>query len=402
MEEQIVMTAEAIEEKINSGDADFIAQYMSGQIVVGQPDEEVIADLQEDTPEEDIIPREDLIAEITGHNPNAQEQEDDEDDAISDLEEQLARQADEMNELRRMVQEKEATPAYVAPERITLDDEDDDDLEYASTVAKNNRKLLEELKGQINSTASNPVVEELEAKLARLEAAERQREEKTEAERAKIAQSQAQNKLFDEITKLQNEVDTFRTEKNIKEIYGEFTDFKTRMADFISSTDESAINKAVYSALTGNSDKDRAFRKTIENAGIDIPSDGQTYMQLADVVDLKNGQRYNYQTGEYEDILDEYGNRVNQRSLVDAYRLSDYANSMHNAETNAAKGIQEQLLARQNSATTIPNGMIADPAEQDTVSMQEAEALLGMSSATIMKNPELKKKYDQVMKQFGL
>jgi len=239
-------------------------------------------------------------------------------------------------------------------------------------------------------------------KLERLEQAELERRKIQEQDELIRANKETQRKLFSEISNLQSKVPTFRTEKDISEIYNEYNHYYSRIVDLVGTDDESVVNKAIRAGIMPETDKEKAFAKVINDAGIDVPTDAKVYMELAEVVDLKNGRRYNKQTGQYEAIEDEYGNRVNQRSLEDAFRLSKYSSTLSEAEINAAKGLQEKLAAQQNAAVTIPNNQLANVSETPMISPAEIEELLDMPSNVINGNPALRKRYEQALAQLGV
>jgi hypothetical protein len=380
-ETNMVMTQEQVQAGIDAGDMDIINATIAGTITIGEPEVEKTVE-EKETEElaeviEDLPNRDELITEVLG-------------DTVKEKDPAVPTYTQE--DIDKMVADAVAKAGLTKEDKV---DEIEPEL-------SDKQKAINELREAIGSDTSGDVNEVIIEQLATLKQAEDNRLKELEKQQAKDAQELTLNKLFTEVGALQGKHEHFKTDRDVKTLFEEFGDFRGRVSEFIGSDKDAAVDKAVYAILNGESKRDKQLRKTVELTGVEIPKDLETYYQLAEVVDLKNGYKFNSITGEREEIVDDMGQRVNQASLEDAYKLSNFSAHMADAEAHAQKAIQQKLNSFENSATTLTNEEIVDASSQQQVTENEAKALLSMSASKIASDPKLKAKYDQLMVAMGL
>jgi hypothetical protein len=234
----------------------------------------------------------------------------------------------------------------------------------------------------------------LEQKLNSILEFEETRRKDTEALAAKNAEQERMNKLFSEVDAFSQGHEHFKMDRGTANVFNDVNVFKTRLQDYLRTTDIREVEKAYRNVVGG---KDEALAKNLESAGVAIPQDADSYLRLAEIVDLKNGYKFNEYTGEYEELKDDFGVRVSQRSIEDAYKLSRFTDIVAEARAEQTQAIERKLTSREGSATTLPQDVSSDGSNDGKMSHAEANAILNMPDSAFKNNPALKQKLDAIL-----
>lgn len=416
------MTKEQVDAAIEAGDEAVLNAVLDGSIQIVEEGEETRVAEEPVVEESPAIeePGESPVVEEPVVEPVINEKNDDdlaiyeqEKEAIRrKYEEQLAeanRKAEETRaEARRLAEEKRALEEE--KERIRAEaeranrevkiEEDEDDIELAGTFSKNNRKLIESLKEEVSNAVPGEQLKALMDKIENLEKADQLRQARIEEENALKAKKERMNKLYSEVDQFRGKYENFKTGRSIAEMHKEQEQIRNAVAEITGYYDQSEIEKAVRGVQLGDKRYEK-LKEKMEVAGVNIPEDADKFFNIAEIVDLKNGYKYNSITGEFDEITDEFGNHVVQRSIEDAYKLSDFSNQMANARRKESLEIQNILDNRDNSATTLPADKVGD-AGNEAMSLEEIDTILSTSSDSIKRNPELQAKLEKAYKQLGI
>jgi len=297
----------------------------------------------------------------------------------------------EMDELR-----KAPVPPVASTPRLKEDETDD---EFASNYSKNNRTEIQEMKNTVAGLKdiTPDALAALVARLDKIDDDNKLKDEEKDREARVKADADYQTKMFDSIDKF-TEGDSkahLKLAKSTKEKYDEHTALRTRITDYLKTDDEKIVEKALRGVVKNESEYFKGMRTKMEGVGIVIPEDTQNYLKLSEIVDLKMGVKYNSITGGYDKIVDEVGVQIRQKSIEDAYKLSNYVEVMSGVAKDQSLKIQQQLSNKEGSAVSIPSANLSQGNESDNMTEDEMNSILDMS-ARDLKNPELKKKFDQV------
>jgi hypothetical protein len=308
------------------------------------------------------------------------------------LEEQRIEHQKEIDNLKKTV----TTPVIPAIPRLKEDETDD---EFASNYSKNNRTEIQEMKSTVASlkNITPEALVALTARLDKIDESNKLDQEERERERKAKNADDNQNKMFYSIDKFIEGDDKshLKLSKGIKEDYAEHTALRERITQYLKTDDEKIVEKALRGVVANDSEYFKGMRKKMESVGIVIPEDTPNYLKLSEIVDLKMGVKYNPTTGGYDKIVDDLGRQVCQASIEDAYKLSNYAGEMSNVARDQSLKIQQQLDNREDSAVSIPSANLSQGNESDQMTDEEMNSILDLS-ARELKNPEMKKKFDQI------
>jgi len=406
------LSREEADSRIAEGDMEVINGLLSGEVKIGeapegeeQPVEEVVSEtpVQEEvivdqppveqivnTPTEEVAPEVDeKQAIIDRYLEEAKKREDEANKAAAEA--QLAREAREkINALKQPVVSEASTLKFDMPDIK----EDDVAADLAGEFSRNNRTILNSLKDSVSSAASVDQVSALEAKLNALLQLEEDRKKKEEALAAERAQQERMNKLFTEVDAFSNKhSDTFGLNRSASDVYRDTLSFKDQVKKYLGTEDDLQVEAAYRRAVSG---KDEELVKGLTNAGIRVPSDAENYLKLAEVVDLKNGYKFNDYTGQYEPIVNDFGDRVTLRSIDDAYKLSRFNDIVNQAKAEQVKEIEKRLSARSNSATVLPDSNTSN-GDDAGLSLEEKQRILSLPNSAFKNNPELMKKLNTIL-----
>jgi len=409
------MTKEELEEKINAGDSDVINAYLAGEITIGEgevsgeegevvaevSEEEVALTIQEEVAVESVaevvtepveepqgVSKDDYDALVAKYKDEAKKR----DDAIkqADAEKQRAKEAIERLESINKSSVAEQGGLKFETPQLT---EDETDADLAGSYSKNNRAIIDTLKDTITGAASVDQVAALEQKLNSILEFEKDRREQQEAIAVKNAEDERKKKLFSEVDAFASGHEHFRMERGTAEVFNDVNTFKDRLKDYLRTSDVREVEKAYRNVVSG---KDTELSENLSKAGVVVPNDAESYLRLAEVVDLKNGYKFNEYTGEYEQITDDFGVRVSQRSIEDAYKLSRFSDIVAEARAEQTQAIEEKLAGRQASATTLPQEVESDGSSDGQMSYAEMDQLLNLPDSAFRNNPALKAKLDAI------
>ena len=427
MEQTMVqMTKEAVENGINSNDAEIIRLAMSGEI---EYVDEVPTDPQEPTvptepveptepvapviptepvtPVEPVVPTEPVV-EVPDEDNVYLEMVKKAEEKTATLQTELASKGTELQaEMERLRSEHKAeidelrasisTPAPSAPQKL---EEDTDDIELASNYSKNNRSDIENLKETIASLGTGVNSEALNAildRVGKIEEANKTSEEERVNDKKRTDKEERQIKMFKSIDTFSADKEHLKLSKTTEEEYKEHTALRGRITEYMRTDDDAIVNKTLRGITANETPFYQGLRKKMEDVGITIPEDTSNYLKLSDIVDLKMGVKYDPQTGGYNKILDDLGRQVCQRTIEDAYKLSNYSGNMDKARRDQSLLIQEQLNSKSDSAISIPPENLAQGNESDTMTQEQMNSILDMDARVIRRNPELMAKYNKIM-----
>ena len=119
-----------------------------------------------------------------------------------------------------------------------------------------------------------------------------------------------------------------------------------------------------------------------------------------DLVDLKNGIQYNPKTGEDEYITDSIGNRVRYRSIEEAYKVSNYFDTMNKARIDSYKEVNEKLTAR-NAAPVVLDVSETAPLET-TYTEEQMRELMATPERQLKRNPQLRQQVENLYASLGM
>jgi hypothetical protein len=233
----------------------------------------------------------------------------------------------------------------------------------------------------------------LEAKLNSILEIEGKRAEEDKARAAKYAEQEQMNKLFSEVDVFAGAHERFQMKRDTADVHRDVESFKTRLKDYLRTEDTRVVDKAYHKIVNG---EDSKMVEDITKVGIEIPEDAASYLKLAEIVDLKNGFTFNKHTGEYDPILNDYGIRVAQRSIEDAFKLSRFDDIIREREAAQVGKIEQRLSTRDGSAVTLPDSALTDGSE-GAMSSEEINQLLSMPATAFKNNPALQQKLDAII-----
>ena len=399
--EETFLPASEIESKIESGDIETINNLLSGNLHVGEPQQETeevpeaveqvetqTEETKEEAPkEEDYETHREYVDSQAKYNAELEAKKRELEEAeIKRQQAEAARQ-----KLEELSNYKVENPSV----RVDLDTPEDDSLEVelADGYTRNTRTMVDQIKEAIGNAASVDKVTELEQKLDAILQLEKQRQEIDAKEAAKRAEKERLGKLFSEVDSFKEKHNFFDYGRPTSEVYKDILNFKKNLSNYIGTKDPDIIERSFRDVAYG---KDSSLLDGINKAGIRIPDGLEKYMQVVEIVDLKNGYKYNDVSGKYEPVTDEFGNVITQRSVEDAYKLSRFNDIIKEAKAEQVSHIEERLSKRSNSATTIPDEKLSDVGTVG-MSLEEKEKILNLPNSAFKNNPELKQKLDMIL-----
>ena len=227
----------------------------------------------------------------------------------------------------------------------------EEDEELVSDYAKNTRKMIDDLKGQIGQTnTSDPKIHELEARLKKFEQeAERVKVEEDKTRKAK----EAEERIFNEVKTFQSKYPELQTKKNFGEVATEFNKFKESLASFAKVTSSEEVDRVLMSYFDEN--KGKKLREEAAKIGIVAPDEAEKFVHIAELVDMTRGFEYDPILERFVQIKNSVGETVRYRSIEESYKVKNYYNEINNAKKKVAKQISTKLNTIQNSPVTIDN-----------------------------------------------
>lgn len=404
---------EEVNTLLEAGDADTTEAVMSGMIKIdgftGDPEpvveenvEEVVEEVIEETPAENPEP-------VVEPEPVVSDNSEETEEMLKALKAEIeaANKAREEEKLELLKQIEELKKPIEEPEPVAEPDLDieleDEDPDLATDFEKNTRKIFEaEIKKIKQSNSGSQVqasaIKTLEEKLEQVLSANQKALEEQQAE---------QNRKI-----IFREIDDFSKGKNNLEIpmgIGDAREEQYQLKEDIAKALEINIDadpwevERVYRRVAAeDSVLARKQRSILESKGIQIPEYTKNYLNLISLFERKNGRRFNKYTGKMEDITDSVGNKSVLPSMEDAYRLSDYYNLVSKASNDASLEVQKKLQEQQETVATIDNSSTSDIDGDSKFTEEEFASLMQIDKQTLLKNPQLLRRYAAAMAKVGV
>jgi hypothetical protein len=391
---------EQLKTKIDSGDLDTINKVISGEAFMPPADQPSVESapvvegaVVEEKPDVDSI----VAAERSRVEAIAKARE-------LELKAELDRVAAEKREAEAKAKEYED---YLKNKKKQEEleqykiEETDEEKEFASSFEKNTRKKIELIEKKLVET-DNEDLKELIAMKDEL----RKLKEQQEAELKRIKDEDEANKvrqiMYSEINDFQNRNERFRIGRPVEDARADFTRFADKVAKHLKLEDTREVNKAIYAIAYADTIQGKVLRDRIAASNdIVIPQDLKQYMDLVQVVDAKNGLRFNKLTGESEPIVDRFGNQVRYASMDEAYKVSNFYDEIAAARMEGVRKVQEKLETRDQSAKVIPSEQTSDPSRSMDLSDDRIGQLLKMPASTF-KDPKMKEELMAAYRKLGI
>ena len=419
------MTAQEISDGIDREDPEILNGVISGAVKVGEagdteegapefeerPAQAVVEDTVEqpiesveqpvgdvnNTQEDDISSK--MNALLAERRAEKEERELEKAKAKQDLADSLR----EKNELKKALEEaksyKKSDDEEVVENTQSILEEDEDDIALAGNYAKNNRTMLEDIKKSLGEGGNAEVLEKLNA----IEARENERLEKINKAEADKEAAESKQRIYDEVDKFQSGNETYKTEKSMKILGTEFSQFKGNVAEYMGEEATGAdVERAIYAAIEGTTENDNEFRDKLGKAGIPVPKEMDKFLTMAKIIDLQGGFKFNPITGKYDAITDANGNQVTYKSIDEAYKLSNYSKNISSAKNEAALAYQQKIDNRDASATRLSNSDTTNKDGSEDFNAKEIDELLDVNPREYRNNPALKAKVVRAYAQLNM
>lgn len=268
---------------------------------------------------------------------------------------------------------------------------DEEDEAYISEYAKRTRAMVEEIRSQ---TGNFPAVQELADKVSTIEKDYNRRRQDAERVQQEKETKDREQKIFDSIRQFQTKVPELQTTEDIKEIDQKYLKFRKDIGHLVNAKSVIDIEKAIKNYYEGGEVK----QKAIENGIRELP-DYNKYSKIAELMDLKNGVRYDPIIGKEIPVLDDEGNRVRYRSLDEVYRLNSFDEQLVNARKQTMKEISNKLTSINNAPVTLTNDY--SDAFTSGFTVEQEREVLNMDPKE-WSNPEKRKMAEIVYAKRGL
>lgn len=356
------LTYDEIKQKIAEGDPDILNGVISGTLFQEQPEQEVSQEpIQQ--PEIDVqavetvpvqpvvdpvqeeIERARLYAEMVAKREKEKEEEylkklQDRETALKKEQQAKEEMEARLRQLEQMMNNKSTT---VQTDQTTTDDDED---EYVSEYAKRTRQKLEELSAKYGESDFKQISDELSRLKQEIEAEKELKRSLLEKEE----KEKSQQRLFDSIRQFQLTYPELQTSKNIKELNEEYLKFRKDISYISNASTVKELEKAVADYFNGGD-----VRKIAEQNGIKPFEDYDKFTKIMDLIDLKEGIKYDPNIGDYVPITDETGTRVRYRSLEEAYKVNNFYDEVNRARKQAYRDVNNKLNQLKSSPVTLGN-----------------------------------------------
>lgn len=455
MNEITKMTKEAIEAKIDSGEPQFLNDYIQGKIQVGEPDEVKPEDQSQTDKKPDeqiVVPTKvvadgDIKADTVDHGIQAEANKQNKQDELpveqaaepeAETEaEKFTRQLKEKDELNDMLRKKrmedqqdadsihrrtlEEVNAYKlkyeevqaqlhkmadqidtnkeTTQEVELLPEEEGDDYLATPFSRNNRTMLNELKKELGS---NAIVTKLEKQFNELAKQQQEAKATQDAQEAKRQNTRARKELFEDVRYFQSRNEAFQTKKDPSALSDDYGVFRSEVKGFIKSDEPREISRAMDSLVHGNLQADEEFRQRAIKEGVKIPEEMDKFLMISELVDMQRGVEYNKFTGKYDKLTDSNGRQVSQRSLDDAYKVSHFFDKVNQIRRDTAVSYQKKQDHRGESAITLTNQDVAKDGTNTDMTLERAKELLDTPERMYRNNSELAKQVKQAYSKAGV
>jgi len=331
-----------------------------------------------------------------------------------DLNTKVKTQEEQINEWKekyRILEEKKAepTPAPVAPVAKPLSlNETEEDLELASNYAKNNRTQISEITAKLDGATSVEEINELRQVVNNLREDANKRAKKDEIRDAQEELDKKEKDKQEYLINLFGQINAFsagkehlQLSKDISERYTEHNELRERLGSYLHTEKPELINKALYGMAFNESEFYTNMKGDLAKIGVQVPEDTGNYLKLSEIVDLKNGTEYDPATGKTKDIIDSRGRVICQRNIEDAYKLSNYPETIATARKEQTESIQQALSNKANAAVTLPIDASNDGGATTVMTAELANQIFEMDDHELATNPEFMAQYKEALKFIG-
>lgn len=243
--------------------------------------------------------------------------------------------------LRELDQIRNAAPT-VTSEQIS----EEEDENYVSDYAKKTRAMIEEFKATVGE---GNALKELREKISKIETDYDQQKKLTLELQQKEKQEEIERKTFDNIRKFQSEHPELQTEVDIVDIDKQYSVFRKNIAHLIKANSTADVDKAIESYNSNGE-----IKKLADERGIKGVKDFNKYKAIAELIDLKNGVKYDSITGKEIPILDDEGKQVRYRSLDEVYKIKNFYDELNNIRKQTYKEVSRKLEGFENAPVTLP------------------------------------------------
>lgn len=368
------------EEDLNTVNAILSGTYSIGTEEVEEPvvEEEVAEQEDIDEPqvvEEPVVSR-DYDAEEEAHKQYIEmierrnkEEKEELLRSVRAKEEEAERERKVREDLEKRIQEIDARQQN-APSQSQLDEEVED--EFISDYNKKTRNMVEDLKRDIGSS---PELQKLYEKINTIEQSF-ESEAKRRKEEADREKRQAEvSKVFQTIRKFSTEHPEFSTEKDIEKLDQDYQTFRKDLAYLVQAKSNEDLEEAISDYRSGGRVKELA-----DSNGIRYTKDFEKYEALADLLDFKDGVKYDPVLKKRVSITDDKGVQVRYRSLEEAYNIKNYYENMTNAKRQAFKEVSKKfseidsapVTLKPEHTSTVSTGLTLDQ-EREYINMNPKE-----------------------------
>lgn len=310
--------------------------------------------------------------------------------------ERLKRQQEEAEQqLQALRNQYNQSPSPVG----STSDDDDDEVIFYSEGERQTRRMVEGLEKSLNTVAKPEDIQDIKSQLQALklkfEEVDRIKKEEADKERHKEQQNRTFRELED-FTIRHNEYSF--GEKNVRDIFSDYNRFRQDLAVATNARNQEELEKYIANYVAGGEVKTLADEK-----GIKPVEKLSSFLDLADLLDMKRGRRLNKNTGRYEPILDDEGQPVRYRSLEEAYQVKNF----YGVQNEALVRERQQLREKLNSISPQTTAVTLQPQEVSPIIGPEAKAmedqrLINMDPRQYRNNPELAMKVNEAYQRMGL
>lgn len=371
------MTSEQIKAGIDSGDMNIINGVISGEIkeismVEESPQIEVQQDTNQpvDTPTVDHIQDEIEQARLYAEMVERRAKEDKE-KILREKEDLLRKQIEAENKLKQEIEAKEEIAnrlRQLEETKNSLSTEQnsqtvDEDDQYVSEFTKRTRQMVEEL--QSRSAVDDPVVKQMYEELNRL----KEDREADIARKREIEEKEKQEKLkkmvYENITQFQQKFPELRTEAPIAKVNEEYERFRNDISYLSGARSVIELETAINEYYNNGKIKELADKN-----GVKPVQDYDKLVKIMELMDAKDGVKFNVSTGNYEPIVDEFGNQVRYKSIEEVYRLNNFYDEINKARKQAYNDVNKKLEVFNNAPVSLSNSQtvsVADRLTEDQV-----------------------------------
>jgi septal ring factor EnvC (AmiA/AmiB activator) len=186
-----------------------------------------------------------------------------------------------------------------------------------------------------------------------------------------------------------------QTKRSIKELNEDFLRFRKDISYISNAKNVQELERAIEEYYKGGDIKNIADRN-----GIKPVDEYDKLAKLMEVIDLKDGLKFNNRTGEYEPILDDGGNRIRYRSLEEAYKINNYYDEINKARKQAFKDVNNKLTTLQNAPVTLPQTVTTSLDEHYTT--EQMREILNMPVNQWKNDPRKRQMVEKVYSDLGI